>query len=135
MSISEDFRTYALTQATITAVVGSRIVQAPVHIDAPLPLIVFRRGSALTDPVLSGAGGLTESQLDVECVADTQDRAEDLSDVLHGLIQAYRGTWGSSSILGVFVESQTDDYQFMADGNDQPLYSIASLVRIFHRAA
>lgn len=135
MSISEDFRTYTLTQSTITSIVQTRIVQAPVHLklDYAKPFIVFRRGGAITDPVLNTGGGLTESRLDVECVAPTQDGAEDLSDALHTLIQAYRGTWGSSSILGVFVEDQSDDYQDIVSGMDRPLYSVASLVRIFHR--
>lgn len=134
MSLSEDFRTYLKTQTTITSVVGSRIVQAPAHLKAVLPFIVYRRGGAVTEPVLNGGGGLTESRLDVECVAATQDQAEDLSDALHTLLQAtYATTWGSSSAVGVFVEDQSDDYAFIADGADRPLYSVASLIRVFHR--
>lgn len=135
MSISEDFRTYLKTQSTITSVVGSRIVQAPAQMTTKLPMICYRRGNALTDPVLNGGGGgLTETSFDVECRAATQDGAEDLSDALHTLLQATSNvTWGSSTAVGTFVESQADDYAFMEEGNDTPEYVVASLVRVFHR--
>lgn len=134
MSISEDFRTYLKTQSTITSVVQTRIVQAPLHLKSALPRIAYRRGGAVTEPVLSGGGGLTETRFDVECHAASLDQAEDLSDALHTLIQATSNvTWGSSTAVGVFVEDQSDDYEWMEDGGDRPQYAVASIVRVFHR--
>jgi hypothetical protein len=42
MSVAEDFVTYLNTEASVTAVVSTRIAQAPAHIQFKLPYIVFR---------------------------------------------------------------------------------------------
>lgn len=133
MSVAEDFVTYLNAQAAVTAVTSTRIVQAPAHIELKLPYIVFRRRGRSEQLALGGEGGLVETELDVECRAATLDGAEDLADILHGLLNGYRGTWGSRAILGVFVNDQDDEYEFLPPGGNAAEQTTTLYVQVFSR--
>jgi hypothetical protein len=133
MSVAEDFVTYLNTEASVTAVVSTRIAQAPAHIQFKLPYIVFRRRGRVEQLTLGGEGGVIETELDVECRAATLDAAEDLADILHGLLNGERGTWGARTILGVFVTDQDDEYEFLPPGSNSAEQTTTLYVQIFSR--
>lgn len=133
MSVAEDFVTYLNAQSTVTNVVSTRIVQAPAHIQLNLPYIVFRRRGRNEPLTLGSDGGMVETELDVECRAGTLDGAEDLADIVHGLLNGYRGTWGSRTICGVFVNDQDDDYEFLPPGSNSAEQTTTLYVQVFSR--
>lgn len=135
MSVAEDFVTYLNTQTGVTDIVGSRIHQAPAHARLSLPYVVFRRRGQATPPTLGGGDGdTTETQFDVECRAATQDGAEDLADAVHTALNGKAWlTWGSRRVLGVFVNDQDDDYEFIPSGSSAAERTATLYVQVFSR--
>jgi hypothetical protein len=130
MSVSEDFVAYLNSQTSITALVGNRICQSPVHVTEQLPYIAFARVGRQQPPDLSGTKDHDRTFLAVECRAATQDKAEDIGDALQTLLHAKSFTWNGRRIQGVFVTDQSDDYEFLPPGSNEHEDIIASQVEI-----
>lgn len=133
MSVAEDFVTYLNSQSIVTAIVGSRICQAPAHIKLSLPYVCFRRRGRVEALTLGAEGGMVETQLDVECRAASLDGAEDLADALHAVLNGHRGTWSSREICGVFVQDQDDDYEYLPAGSSSAEKTAILYVQVFSR--
>lgn len=133
MSVAEDFVTFLNATTAITAKVGSRIQQAAADITLPLPYICFRRRGRTESLTTDGVGGMIETQLDVECRGGTLDEAEDIADAVHAAVNGYRGTWGSRTICGAFVQDQDDDYEFLPAGSNNTEKTATLYVQVFSR--
>jgi len=111
MSLGADLRTWLLAQGGISALVGTRVHQnrAPEGYDGPY--IYFRRRSVTHEDTVDMPAGdaAFEQSFDVEAIAEDQDQAMDLGELLLAL-HAYRGSFGGGTVQGVFVEDQSDDY-------------------------
>ncbi len=131
MSVAEDFRTYLKAQSTVTRIVGDKIMQAPAHAKVHPPFVVYRRRGRVEEPTLAGEVGFVETNLDVECRGRDLSEAETLADAVHDALNAYRGTWGSRTINGVFVLDQDDDYEFLPPFSDETEHVATAIVQVF----
>lgn len=121
--LSEDFRAYLLTKATITALVGTsgdaRVHQNYIPEQSAFPHICFFRRQTLVERALDEQNpDPTMVGFDVECVADSQIGANALAGVVRAAIDGQRGTFGSTTVQGIFVEDHDDDYQPKVNDSD-----------------
>lgn len=130
MSVSTDFVDYLAGQADIAALVGDRICQAPAHVTVSLPYIVFMRSGREQPTDLSGTKDHDRTLLDVEVRAATQDKAEEIGDLLQSKLHAKSFTWGARRVQGVFCTDQDNDYVMLPPGSNKHEEIITTRVEI-----
>lgn len=134
--LSQDFRTYLLTKSTITDLVSgsglARIHQNKVPEQSALPHICFFRRQTLVERALNEQNPTpTMANFDVECVSATQLGANALAEAVRAAIDGQRGTFGSTTVQGIFVEDHDDDYQRRNDESDDAKYVATFQVEIY----
>lgn len=126
-SIAEDFRTFALADATILAAVGTRVHQHRVPDEmragdqsrSTYPRIWYRKALHVDEPQLDGSDAQhTETTFDVEILTEDPDELDTLTDAVRTRFNGAVGTFGSRSVLGVFVDDHDEDYVPYGDGAD-----------------
>lgn len=79
----------------------------------------------------SSRGELSESEYTVECISLDLAAAITAADAIRVALNGKRGTFGSSSVKGVFVNNQDDSYEPRGIGADAWAHVSAQVVRIF----
>jgi len=113
MTISEDFRTFILSDPDIAAIVDDRVGQNKIPQGDAMPAIWFRRGTSNDGEIEMAIGDRADVQwvesFDVEVVSENLDQVESLAAMLKRF-QRHRGTFGSGKIQGLFVDDHSDSY-------------------------
>lgn len=82
----------------------------------------FGRSGSKLDRFNSGEQGIVETSFDVECISDSIETCQTIAATIYNL-DGYKGTWGASGALAVWVEDQADDYVAKNQwANDAGLY-------------
>lgn len=134
--VAENLRAFLLTDAGISAAVGTnRIAQTHVPEEFAGTLIWFgRTGVAMNDCLDAAAGDNALSDaFDLECIAETQDAAQALVELVKGKLHAYRGTFGTQTVQGCFCEDHTDGYESRVIESDSGLFTAAVRVEVHPR--
>lgn len=112
MSVGEDLKTFLEADATISATVSTRVVQNHIPAEDVSPFIWFRRRG--TDPARTTDASVGDNAFfhyfDIECVSDDVDQSIDLADRIKAISDNFRGTFGSITVAGIFVEDHSDEY-------------------------
>ena len=132
MSIVGDLTTYLRASTAITAVVGTRIHHNVVPQDATRPYLWFRRTSENEELTLDGVGELVETEIDLECWAETDSAADSLGNLTKTRLHGVRGTVGTATVGGMFVNSKDDDYEPRGAYADAGMHVVALGVKIWH---
>lgn len=113
MAVDEDLRTKL---ATIINDATIPIEEGKVSDTRARTRVWYRRANSNTDVFIGGNAGLTETRFDIEVhgenIATVQTLAASIK-ALHsaGGLNGLSGAFGSSSVLGIFVEDHSDDYE------------------------
>lgn len=139
MSVATDFRTWLLTNTSLTAKVGDRICQLYVQQPKCLPYVMFRRSGRRDDGMdLDGDSGVDVTTLDVEVCGerghDVDAIADLIRDAANGFPQAtLTGSsrkWNGRTIQFVEVSDANDDYEFMPPAADQIERTVALILEV-----
>lgn len=124
MSIKSDLRTLLKAQTAITGtladVAGIYVLNAPQ--DAKLPHIVLTTTSTDYMAALDGTPTLKFEDLDIDCKAQSQAKAEDTLDAVAEFMDDYTGAAGDSTIRASVIQGQGDDYVPDGEGKDTGTY-------------
>jgi len=117
--IGEDIRTWLLADASISAVVGTRVHQNKAPQASTTPYIWYGRATTQNEDALADdAGTAPFSQIfDIEAISDDIDEALDIADMLKAK-HLSRGLIGGGRVQGVFVTDHADDYIPRGDNSD-----------------
>jgi len=111
MSVGEDLKRYLEADASIKAVVDTRIAQGHLPDGEDLPYIWYMRRGTDQSRTVDGTGDQTFTHLiDMECVSEDIDQALDLAELVRARLDMTRGSFGNGSVKGIFVQDQSDDY-------------------------
>lgn len=144
MSVATDFRTWLLTQTTVTKHVGDRICQLYANSVETLPYVIFRRSGrrhgideGLT---MDGDAGADVTTLDVEVCGTRRHDLETIADAIRDLISGFpqrsdgeliRGnTWNSRVIQYAEVTDANDEYEYMPPAAEGVERSVAMIVEV-----
>ena len=106
-------------EATISALVGSRVFIGKAPEKATLPHIVITQMGSEENTSIDGLSGqLRTLTFDIDCRAKRSVEVESLATAVRTFIDDYSGTAGSYTIGAVFVNDEQDDYEPPADGSD-----------------
>jgi hypothetical protein len=97
-----------------------------------LPRMHFARSSFSEEVDLNAEGGLTEQQFDLEVISDDLDEAQDIAHATRKFLNGKRGTFGTQTVQGVFVEDHNDDYIPKGVASEEAYHVAALAVTIWH---
>lgn len=137
MSIGEDLRTFIITNDNILdllpdAADGGVVQQNTIDQESPDTRIWFQRADTEHELDQDGTKGLKHIIFDIEIMSLDIDVALDLTEVVKDELHGYMGTFGNSSVLGIFVESHGDEYEPKGTNEDEGLNVSALQVKIIH---
>lgn len=133
MSITEDLRTYLLTQESVTNLLVNRIYYDALRQGSALPASVMELTHAeIMDRHLSGTGSAYRSQVTVYSYASSRPACNSLRDALIAAIEFDTGTWGSTNIERAFCEYWVDLAEEPPDGSGQWRYLSGIFTAIWH---
>ena len=129
MTIEDGLYTYLSSAASVVDVVGSRIHAQIRPQGEVLPAITYQRISSTHERHTTGASGIANARLQIDCWATGNggySRAKDLAERVRNAIDGYRGAMGQDTVKSVVLENQTDDY-FASDASaDVGTYRVSS---------
>lgn len=136
--IAEDLIAFLTADSTIAALVtDANSVVGICHNIVPqemaFPLVWLRRASRETERTLDAAVGEQPDSVrfDLECYGDDLEEAMDLADAVTARLDNYRGTFGTRTAQGMFVEDASDDYVPRGIMGDESIHFAALSVQIF----
>jgi hypothetical protein len=133
--VSSRFRDFLLADENIARLVGGRVHEdhVPQRLGAKdYPFIWYRKRQAQGAETLDSSPGEDAKfhYFDVEVVAKGIHLAKQLETLVRARCSCYRGTYGDSTVQGIFVEDQDSDYIPRSAGSDEGLYVPALDVRV-----
>ena len=114
---------YAMLQTfeTITEKVATRIYPIKLAENAELPAIVASRITTTPMYTHSGVSDLSSKFYQLRTWALTHEAADDLADIVEGILSGYNGGMGSRIMGAVFLLNRLDGYDPLTGMNSQIL--------------
>jgi hypothetical protein len=110
--VATRFRTFLLADSSIAAVVGQNVHQGFVPEDTPPPVIYFTRTGTRQERYLGESGAQPFSHtFAVEPIGKDLDESQELAGLIRTRCDGYIGTFADTTVKGIFVEDQSDDYE------------------------
>ncbi|RZJ01817.1 MAG: DUF3168 domain-containing protein [Brevundimonas sp.] len=100
---------HLLATAGITAVVGQRITWGRRDQGGALPAIVLHRIDGAPDYHLTGASGLVESRVQVDCWGSSYGSAKSVARTVDTALSAARFTQGAVRFDAILIVDERDD--------------------------
>lgn len=122
-------------EASINALVGSRIYVDNAPQTATLPHIVITQMSANENKTLDGSGETRQVTFDIDCKADRSLEAYNLGTAVRTFIDDYTGTAGTQTIDAVLMNNESDSVEPPTDNSDLPRYVVTLDIDIFYKPA
>lgn len=118
--MESSLRTHLLSNATIAAAVGSRIypLKGP-QAETTLPKIVYQRVSSQTLNTHAGFGGHQTSRVQIKTVASGYLAAKELSSLVQGMADSFRGNVWGTLITDCRPQGQIDLPESTPPGTDR----------------
>ena len=91
----------------LSGVAGGRIYPRTPQ-NATRPFIRYQRITTTRQQSLSGAVGVTEATLQVDCMADTYEGAKTVADAARAALHGYSGAWGTLKAHLVHLQAEND---------------------------
>jgi hypothetical protein len=121
IDIPAEFRSFLLSLAPVTALVGEQVCQDHVpQEDDSLPFIFFRRAGEDYERTLDESVGRLPDlvRFDLECTSDSIEEAQVLASTVKAQISGYRGVCGAIEVQAIFVDDHNDDYLPLSTSGD-----------------
>ena len=116
MAVEAALVTLLTTDATVAALIGTRIAPVGQPQGVARPNVIYQRIGTKRDYHNEGSTGLPSARIQVGCYADTYKTARQLAGAVRAVLDGYRGTVGGQEIAGVWLDDERDAPQPPADG-------------------
>lgn len=115
----ENLRTFLLSDTNIAALVGPRVAYNNLAQTKPNPRIFFQQTGAVDDVAMDDSAGVpTRPQYTIEAIDDTPEGAIVLKNLVHAKVNKHRGTFGDTTVKGIFAADVADNYAPNGLGED-----------------
>jgi len=117
-------RNTLVSDAGVSAVVGSKIYPVLAPSEAALPFITWRRMAVQRQQSLSGPVGVPSVMLSVDLFAETYEAVRELADKVRLALDGWGGTFQNTVVSNVSLENEADGFATLAGGDLPPVYTI-----------
>jgi len=119
---------YISNTASITNLIGSgtscRLYPGGAEQDETRPYIVYYIISDLEYHILTGAEGMSQARVQLECWADTYLAAHQMADTVRKALDGYQGYWETTIIKKCFLDNQTDSVYDDPEKHEDRIYGV-----------
>jgi len=115
----ENMRTFLLSDSNIAELVGPRVAYNNLPQTKDNPRIFFQQTGAVDDIAMDDSAGVpTRPQYTIEAIDDTPEGAIALKNLVHAKLHKHRGTFGATTVKGIFAADVADNYTPNGLGED-----------------
>lgn len=121
----ENLRAFLLASTSIKDLVRA-VSYNIVPQDKDTPYIFFQQSGGSSDDALGDSAGVANRpRYDIECWDSSPSGAIALKNLVQARLHLARGTFGATTVKGIFAEDVNDDYVANGGGEDEGLHSAA----------
>jgi len=124
-------RSALVDNATVAAIIGTRIYPVIAPASAAAPFATYRRSAVQRSQSLSGPTGVTTVILSLDLYAESYQAVRELADVCRVALDGYGGVTADSVLVNnVSLDNEADGFAQLAGGEAPPLYSVSQTYSI-----
>lgn len=131
---AENLRTFLLADASLLTSLGDQCGQIRTLQADTYPFCVFFRTGTDGDSerTVNQAVGTSPFRkfFDIEVVSNDLDEAADIAERIKTYADGFSGTFGATTIQGLFIEDHDDEYQARSVEDDESIYVQALQVQL-----
>lgn len=130
--VAENLRAFLMADATVAALIGNRLYQDHVPEGTKRPFAAYQITGSRRERCLDDAVGTSPFSwtFNVDAVGDRRTDANNVRNAINGALDAYDGTFGDTTVDGVFCEDQSDDYEPFSIPADSGLHVASQIVEV-----
>lgn len=119
-------RKILVDDASIAAVVGTRVYCGFAPQSSAMPYIIIRRGATDVDHYMGGKSGLKTVDVDIWIIGEGYESLTDLGELIEaelytaGHRQTVTISAKSITFARLFMQDQSDEQEFLGDGTGKP---------------
>lgn len=117
-------RNALVTNAGVSALVGTKVFPVLAPASASLPFITWRRTAVQRQHSLSGPVGLPTVILSVDVFAETYEACRDVCDAVRQCLDGWGGVFNDVSVRNVSLTNEADGFVTLAGGDLPPVYTV-----------
>jgi hypothetical protein len=110
VELEEGLYAHLSADATVAALVETRIYPLGAPQDAAMPNLAYQRISGAPGLAHDGPSGLAEARIQITCMAETYAGAKALATAVRNRLHGWRGGWGQVPVGAAMIDSERDDY-------------------------
>lgn len=112
-TVDENLKLFLAGDSTIVKLVGGRIHEnhVPSQFIGDYVWFAFSGGDSERTLGDAPAASLFRYRFDVECIARSIRQARLIANAVFARLDSHRGSFGDSTVQGIFVEEQPDEYE------------------------
>lgn len=120
-----------VADASVAAIMGSRIYPVLAPATAALPFATWRRQAVIRESTLSGPAGMVTVTLALELYAETYETVRELADACRAKLDGWGSAVASSiSVRHVALQNEADGFIQLAGGDLPPVYAVTQTYTI-----
>lgn len=117
-------RNALVTDAAVTALVGTRVYPVLAPATAVLPFIIWRRAGVRRSQSLGGPVGSPTVSLELELYAATYEGVRDLANKCRLVLDGYGGSLNNVEVSNASLDNEFDGFAALQGGEVPPVYSV-----------
>lgn len=138
-SLGENLIADILATTEVTDLIGDRAQQNTQNVTDVLPRIWLTRSSVTQEVPMDATVTPRQSFWDVEIYSQGTEENDSglddtltIADILRARWQGKRGTLGTGTVKGMFVQDHDDDYLFQGTGGAEGVHVAALQLEVWH---
>lgn len=112
-------RSALVGNATVAALIGTKVYPVLAPASAPLPLVTWRRAGISRSQTLSAPMGVPQVSVEYQIYAGTYEAARDIADAMRVVLDGYRGVVDNTTVRQTSLENEVDEF-VQLQGSDLP---------------
>ena len=131
--IHEAVRTTLISATDVSDVIGTKVFPAIAPQGTELPYITYQIISNNADQHMSGASGLQETRIQLNCWSASYAEVQNLAEAVRESLLPMSGTINSTLICGVTSEGKRDTYEKPQSGEEVGVYGVSEDFNIWFK--
>ena len=127
----QSLTSFLLADTTLSGLIDTRLAWKLMEPTAQTPRVILHTISQVSDYKMSGATGLRNTRIQVDCLGSTYAQAQTVASAVLSRLSGYRGVHGTTTFDGVFHDNTRDTFE--DDDSPADLFGVSLDFTIWHK--